>query len=456
MKSLDPSLRTRAIRRACMLAGALTLTLSLTAPVAAQVTVPGFTASAGADLPAPAKGWAGLDMLPSGDLVSFDGQSLVTIDAKTGAFKSKLVSLPTAVFGSDVRVGPSGKTVYFCESSNGNIYRYDLEAKTLSTLVTLSGNFALAFHPLEGERFLYVSAQPGFTGPSKVFRIDTQTTASDLICEAEGYAGPLMFDRRGGLYFSPSPLQFGKKGLAKVLRFPESAVVSAIGPGHLKESQGLRYASTLDNVFGFAFDSEGTMYATDTTFGSPSVQEIRPFGAAAKGVLTDLTPTFLVFAGGEEPFERFGRPDSKLYIMSTDFAKKTRILTMTPARPVSAQVTGNPIPKGSKVEIRTKGCPANAFGIHLLGTGFVPEQRVLPLGNGGLQFPAFGIVLTAPFIVLPAKTDSNGEITLSFVTPKSAALDWTTQVLAGPVAPLAGGASTSQWVTSNPVRSVTQ
>jgi len=450
MTSLDLAIR-------CACAVAATLTLSPTpAAQGAPTTVPGFAARAGVDLPASAKGWIGLDRLPSGDLVSFDGQALVTLDAGTGAVKAKLVSLPSAVFGSSVRVGPTGEVVFFSESSTGAIYRFDLARKQLTKLTTITGNFALAFHPWEGERFLYVSARPGFTGTAKVFRVDTRTAASDLIAEAVGFAGPIVFDSHGDLYFAPAPLQFGKKGKAKILRFAAADVLSAIGPGHLAESRATLYSNKLDNVFDLAFDSEHTLYATDSTFGTTSLLEIRPGAGAANNVLTDLTTTFLAFAGGKPPFERFGRAGATLYILSTDFGQHTRVVALSPKRPRTDQTPSNPLPKGTKVSYRTTGCPSNAFAISLIGAGLVPERPILPLGAGGLAFPSFGVVLTAPFLLLPAKTDASGQVTLTLATPSTIAMTWTAQVLAGPVQGLPGGAQPSPWVTSNPVRTETR
>lgn len=437
------------------LAGCLTL-----APLPAQsLTSPGgYAATAIGKLARPKKGWTGLDVLPGGLLCSFDGQSLVTLDPASAAIKSTLATLPSPLFGADVIVGPTGRTVFLGESSAGGIYKLNLPTKQLARIATLGGNFAFAFHPLEGERFLYVSAQPGFQGPAKVFRIDTQSGAKDLIAEAAGFAGPILFDSRGDLFFAPAPLQFNQRGLGRILRWSRDLVLSAIGPKSLKEAQASVFARGFDNAFDLARDGEGTFYATDITKNTSSLLEIGGQTRFAANVVQDpgMTPTNLLFVPGASPFERYGRAGSRFYLFSTDFAATTRLLRLTARRPALSQFPGGKPRGGTKVAYLLSGAHPGTFGIWLLGVGLEPERPLFPLGARGLLFPSFGVVLTAPFLLTSGRVDIAGRSRLDLTTPRQSGIRWTVQLLSGPVPGLPGGAPPSPWVTSDFVRTETQ
>jgi hypothetical protein len=429
----------------------LPLVLSAASAAAQVTTVAGFAAEA-RSLPAPANGWSGLDVLPDGSPVTFDGQRLVELDPATGAIRRTLASI-TPAFATDVAVGPTGGTVFFGESSSGAIHVHELATSRTRQVTTLGGNFSFTFHPDEGERFLWVTAQPGFTGPAKVFRVDTVSGSTDLIAEATGFAGPLLIDPQGNLYFAPGT-SFTVPGQGRILRWSRAQVLSAIGPGSLTETSAQVFARGFDNAIDLARDAEGTFYVADARPMTGSLLEIgKDGGSFARGVLVHATQslTALCFGPGPRPFERFGSAGSRLLLLASDFGGGDSLLLLTPRRPdLTVTPTATPLPD-QPLRYDASLLPAGTSAVWLLGAGLVPEKPLLPLGADGLRFPDLGIVPSEPFVLLVTAIDGTGRAALSVRAPAMSGFAWTTQILAGPVAALPGGTKASPWVSTRPL-----
>ncbi|PIE24185.1 MAG: hypothetical protein CSA62_05115 [Planctomycetota bacterium] len=443
------SLRSCTLLRASLVSAALLAA----APLATSQTPSGWQLKR-MTLPTPAKGWSGLAQLPSGSLVSFDGQELIELDPKTGRRISALAKLSKAVFASDVVLAPDGRSVFFCESSSGAIYNVDLKSKAVRKVTTLGGCFKLGFNPLEGTRFLYVSALPGFTGDPKLFRVDIWSGLSKVIAKAPGYSGPFHFDQKGGLYFAPAPKKFGVPKLAKILHWSSAQVRTAIAGKTLEQKSARLFASQLDSVYDFVVDGQGTIYGSDASYGKSSLFELGKAGG--KGAFTGLAKVkglgvgSLLFAPGTRPFERFGS-DGAVYALASNFKTKHELWSLTPARPQLSASSSNPAAK-SRLTLSLSGAQKNSSLLWLLGDGLVPERAWLPLGLRGLCFPYFAIVPTSPFLALPAMSDAKGQAKLSFIVPGPSALRFTVQVFGGKVVGLPGGEAPSPWFTSKPVR----
>ncbi len=416
--------------------------------------VPGYVAKS-VTLPKPTKGWSGFSVLPGGGLVAFEGKSLVLLDPSTGKVMKTFASLATSAWGSAVLVGPSGKNIYFGESSTGGIYAYSLAKKVLRKASTIAFNFAFAFNPLEGERFLYVSAKPRSGALTDVIRLDLVTGFQDRIVEAKGFSGPLAFDEVGNLYFAPAPSKFGAKAAGRLLRYTAKQVLSAIGPRTLTEKEGVLFAKSFDNSLSMIRDGEGTFYLADASSKTSNLFEIGRAGggAGARDVLkpTGLTVSGLAFAKGGQPFERFGRKGSKLFIHLTNFFSKYELVTLEPLRPsLSVSPSTTPAPD-AKLQYVVQGAKGPKLAIWLLGTEYAPERAFAPLGVRGLKFPSFGISLFRPFLTVVGGVDAGGKAVLRLKAPSTRGILWTTQVLLGQVQGLPGGELPSPWVTSNPV-----
>ena len=351
-------------------------------------------------------------------------------------------------------LSPGGGHVYFCESSTGAIRELDLKSKSLRTVTSLGGCFQLGFHPLEGGRFLYVSALPGFVGDAKLYRVDVWSGQARILAQAPGYSGPFRFDAKGGLYFAPAPKQVGVPKLARILYWSPIQVTAAIGGKALDASSAQTFASELDSVYDFIVDGEGTIYGSDASFGNSSLFELGHDGG--KGAFTGLAQvsglglSSVLFVPGARPFERFGS-DGVLYALASDFASTHELWRLTPARPqLTASPSSTPV-ANSRLTLTLAGAPAQQALLWLLGDGLVPERAWLPLGARGLAFPEFGIVPTSPFLALPAQSDAKGTAQLSFLVPGPASLRFAVQVFGGKVTGLPGGELASPWFTSAPV-----
>ncbi|MEZ5990534.1 MAG: hypothetical protein R3F30_15755 [Planctomycetota bacterium] len=439
--------RTYALLSPVLLLSALASAL----PAQTATPAPGYAAGL-TPLPAPALGWSGLDRLPGGDWIAFDGKSLVALDRSTGKVKQTFVTLSTAVYASDLALSPSGKHCWFGESSTGKLYRYDLVAQKLYTVATLGGNFSVAFSPKDGDAAAWWTADPSFSANCDVYRVDTATGAVDLIATTTGYAGPLVFDADGSLYVAPAPTTFGAKGKGRILRFLPSKLASAIGPGNLSEKDALLWAQGFDNAFDLEWDGDGTLYATDVTTGSPQLVEFGTGGKSwAKAVLTvtGRSPTSLRFVPAPTPFERYGSEGAALAMLVTDYGKGNEVAVLEPATPklVASVTTVKP---QSPIRFTLTGAPPSGFALWLLGTG-AKQAASYPLGHGGLAFPEVWVDLLQPFVFLATTTDAKGGSILDLTVPDLKGLTWTTQALCGPIQALPGGAPASAWASSGAV-----
>mgnify|MGYP002713127845 CR=1 FL=1 len=428
------------------IAGAFSLCSSLQAQVA---TNPRGFVNHGRALSQPAKGWVGLDILPGGRMLTFDGKQVVALDPQTGKVVATYATLPTAVFGSDLRISPSGRFFWFCESSTGAVYRYEFATSKLSPITSLAGNLSIAFSPLDGDDFAYISADPGFLANSRVYRVDGRTGGQDLIAAAAGYAGPVIFDKQGSLYMAPASTKIPSKGLGKVLRWSAAQVRSAIGATSLLESNATLWASGFDSAFDMEFDHEGTLYVSDVSFGASHLFEIPRSGGKtyAREILkpTGQGVTYLRFHDHALPFERFGASGPAFYVLSTDYATNHALWKLEPERP---QLTWQKL-SGGQIGYTISGAQPLSWVMWLHGDG-LPTEMAFPLGNAGLLFPQIGVAVHKPFILLHSKTDAGGKAMFQLALPQGQGLRFTSQALVGPIPALPGGTAPSIWVSSNP------
>ncbi len=421
-------------------------------PAQSPSVVPGFRART-ITLPKPTKSWTGPEVLPDGRIALFDGQNLLALDPSTGRIVQTLVRLSAAAWGTSIVLGPSKRVLYFGESSTGALYAFDLARKSLRRFARLQLHYDLAFHPIEGERFLYATAKPNTGSRTQVYRIDTLTGGTDLIAEETGWSGPLAFDHRGNLYTAPAPLSFGKPGLGRVLRWPAAKVLGAIGPGVLREKEARLFVKAFDNARDFVIDGQGTFYLTDGTSKTSSLLEVGPKGGSfAKGLLSlpGLSLSGIAFSEGTRPFERFGSPGSRIFALAGNYTGTNLLVVFEPARPALSVVPSSTPAPGRALTFTASGMKGAGLAVWMFGTGRTPEMAFAPLGAGGLAFPDFGIVPTLPLLVVVGRVNALGVARFSVKAPSTRGIRWTTQVLAGPLRGLPGGTPPSPWFTSTP------
>jgi len=190
----------------------------------------------------------GFDRLPGGNFVAFIGQDVVEV-TKAGAVGAPLYSFKDSVYGSFVKV--RGSTIYFGESSNGNIWSMGLGGSNPTMIGTLGNNYDLEFNSL-GQAF--VSANPDWAG-QKVFFFDG--AGDEVITGLSGYSGPLAFDAQDDLLYGTAYATGGDS----ILSFDKAEVAGAIGSGSLTQADGQVLAS-VDPLADMEIDALGNMFFT--------------------------------------------------------------------------------------------------------------------------------------------------------------------------------------------------
>jgi len=269
---------------------------------------PGYTAES--SYASPAGTLAGFDFDTSGNLYLFRGNSIVK--RAPGGSETDLYTFSSDVYGSFLKVKDS--TVYFGESSNGSIKSVSTGGGTVTDLGSLGSNYDLAFNS-SGQAFIV--ANPGWAG-TKIYNLDLVNGTTDEIADIGGYSGPLAFDTSGNLYYG--------KG-SEIISFTGSQVNSALGTGTLGETDWSVFATGLDSIGYFAFDSAGDLFSSSYTGAVTETNNLgssNPFGSGT-------SPSTLRFVPGSGDFET-GNPDGgHLYVNTTDwFAGQSTIFEVTP------------------------------------------------------------------------------------------------------------------------------
>lgn len=416
----------------------------------AQSAAPGFDVRSWT-LPTAARGWVDLVDL-GGEVVVYDGKDLRRFESDSGRALGTLATVSAPVFGSILTLGPSKRRLFIGDSSTGTLRSFDLATKAWHKFAVLPGNYRMAFHPREGERFAYVSARP--KDRAQIFRIDTISGTSTLIADVTGYSGPLLFDPAGNLYFAPAPLTFGKRGLGKLLRWTSAQVLSAITGVPLRDNDARVFAQGFDSAGDLALDGEGTIYACDQfSSATSSLLEIAGGAKFARGILEAKGQflTSMTYVDRGKPFERFGNSESGFWVIGSDFTTGvSQVHRLSPRRPQLVASTQTPV-GGGPLRYDATALPGSTLAVFLFGSGLVPESPIGPLGARGLLFPDFAIVPSAPVVVAVTRSTALGRATLQGRAPRLSGAMWTTQVLAGPVLASPGADVTSPWVTSSPV-----
>ena len=210
---------------ACALLGACVLVSA--APAAASETpTPGWSVGSLSVPPPVALDPFGLGFdvvgmrlpLSSGDVLTFDGRDLLRVDPLGGTVP--LASLLEPTFPSLLEPSPSEAFVLLGESSDGELYRFDLPAGPLTPLGQLAYNFDAAF---TGELTAIVSAAGCIGCDSELWQVDLVTGSRTLVAEVPGPSGPVAADATGALYYAVQSAVFGGTGDGVSCVSPRSA-----------------------------------------------------------------------------------------------------------------------------------------------------------------------------------------------------------------------------------------
>ena len=146
-----------------------------------------------------------------------------------------LASFSPGVFGSFLVLAPDGRSVWFAESSEHNIYRIALETSGAELVDRIEFNFDMAFAPagapgeLAGKGFI---TGLGNSPENSLWLLDDDPGQPniEIITGISPFSGPLTFDDEGNLYLVTSGLTDSRTGLPaeKLVRFSAGQLAEAL------------------------------------------------------------------------------------------------------------------------------------------------------------------------------------------------------------------------------------
>jgi hypothetical protein len=223
--------------------------LVLASPLAAayqELPSPGFQADAGINNPAP---WSTFATMADGSRVHFDGAT-VTHHGADGTFLATLHAFSTFSFYGAIAADPSGDSLVVGESTNGDIFRVEMDGSGATYLANLPYNFDAAY---DAPGSVVISAATcGFSCGNDIIRVDTQTGSTELLANVSGPSGPIAFAANGDLYYGPALDAFpAPSGSGELWRFDAIDLASS---APLSDSDATVLAGGLDSVSSIAVD----------------------------------------------------------------------------------------------------------------------------------------------------------------------------------------------------------
>lgn len=405
-----------------LLVGALTA--SLVTPSVAQVAeAPGFAPTDTLDL----AGGRAYGTLADGRYVSFDGLAF-ELYGPDGILLATFGTLATSVFPSFVEVHPSETYAVVGESSNGELFRVDLVAGTVSPLANLFFNYDLDWVP--GTDTAYVSAAlGGFGAGNDLVRLDALTGATDVVAHVAGPSGPVGVAGDGGLYYVtaydgndwPPPLA------EEELLFWDAAELAAAGGGiELDESDADVLAAGLDGSSSIAVDLHSErLFLVNANFQGYE-NEVLAFDLGGTWLdtvaesFTSLGNLEVFEDGADATFAGYQPSNARLFVQNTDFGSALRDrVRLEPARPTS-EFDGPPAGQTGPASVTIRGAEPNGnVSIMVAFTSDLATREVVnELGYGFPFFTAFDLDdLWRRTVQLT--TDGNGEYVLNYIQPSS-------------------------------------
>ena len=195
-----------------------------------------------------------------------------------------LATFSPGVFGSFLVLDPDGRSVWFGESSEHNIYRVGLEAGGAELIDRIDFNFDMAFAPpgapgkFAGKGFI---TGLGDSPENSLWLLDDDpgTPNTEIIAGISPFSGPVTFDEAGNLYLVTSGLTDSRTGLPaeKLIRFSAGRVAEAVSGNTLQASDGDILRTEMAGLYNLAW-LDGRLYGTNLGFqsGGGSIDVIDP------------------------------------------------------------------------------------------------------------------------------------------------------------------------------------
>ena len=195
-----------------------------------------------------------------------------------------LASFSPGVFGSFLVLAPDGRSVWFAESSEHNIYRIALETGGAELVDRIEFNFDMAFAPagapgeLAGKGFI---TGLGNSPENSLWLLDDDPGKpnTELIAGISPFSGPVTFDDKGNLYLVTSGLTDSRTGLPaeKLVAFSAGQLAGAISGNTLQLSDGDVLRTEMAGLYNLTW-LDGRLYGTNLGFqsGGGSIDVIDP------------------------------------------------------------------------------------------------------------------------------------------------------------------------------------
>ncbi len=274
------------------------------------------------------------ETLPSGDRVVFDGLSFDLYDANNG-FLLNLGTLPGFVFNSFIEVDPTQTFAVIGESSNGDLFKVQLDGSGFTTLANLNFNFDGVF---ESSNSMIVSAATcGFGCGNDVYRLDTITGATTPLANVSGPSGPVALADNGDLYYGlPDTVAPNND---RVIRWTEAQMNGGV---LLSQDDAATVFDGLAGISSLDVDPVfGNLFLAESVFGGTSrILEVDPSGALVDVVVEStlwLSNVELMQDSGDGHFHRY-QPSDGVYLHHSagDFSSIDDVATVRAQQPTTS------------------------------------------------------------------------------------------------------------------------
>jgi len=353
------------------------------------------------------------ETLPNGNRVVFDGLSFDLYDSNNG-FLLNLGSLPGFVFNSFIEVDPTQTFAIIGESSNGDLFKVQLDGSGFTTLANLNFNFDGVF---ESPNSILVSAATcGFGCGNDVHRVDTNTGATTLLANVTGPSGPVAMADNGDLYY----------GLVDLVTPDNDSVVlwteaQLNGGALLSQADATTVFGGLAGISSMDVDPVfGNLFLAESVFGGTSrILEVDPAGTLVDVVVEStlwLSNIELMQDSGDGHFHRY-QPSDGVYLHHSagDFSTIDDVATVRAQQPTTSFAQVGP---AATVSI-SGGEPGGAALVLFTQNAFYdPSLITSMLGGTDFQFhaaaPLNRLRRSGP-LLLPL--DANGAADFHFFDP---------------------------------------
>lgn len=409
--------------------GAAALCLAA-APATADTVQPGFDLTPG-QMPSTFSFWGTTAVtLPSGDVITFDGQS---VDRWTsgGGFVMNLGSTTAAGYTTWMVLSPDGSEVVFADSGDGSgpggdVWRAQVDGSGLSHVLALVSSYDAEFLS-DGDLIVTADLTGGGNG-NDLIRLDLSVPSATPIGFVDGPSGPIAVRKNGNVYYATQSFDFPTPtGFVDILSWT-SAQVS--GGTFLDVNNASLFASGYDGGSAFVADPiNGGLFLAENVYDnnfalvSAKVKRVRP-GA---GVFEEVVDSSLAIGaleiantgGGAANFRAYQPADgSNLLYSTTDFFSQTTRNLVVPKRPILNVSGPGTLGIGSVTLTMTGGVPDGAMYLTFAPQDQMTVDEETYLLPGFLWHTYFGPGTTRR-MGFYLSTDSNGDGSFTFWNPGS-------------------------------------